>query len=377
MKKKLVFACAMLLTLMLAGAALAAALGVFGHFGNQEPYAPSAERLQKLEQAAETPNVQIGLAAPQAQESAAPQTTQEELVSHQYGRTFALTLNQAYCDGRKLYYSYTLTTNISETFRGTGKPNGIEAWDMEAPGCRYAQTWSHDKPGLDQSIAEWLDTHESAWYAYDSWDISDGVYLASGEYAMILDSASEWVDEHSLQGYQEVELPEGAPQGDTIDLVFKVMYGTGLYYQDDTGVYAAHITQPENRGILSVPVTVSRTGDTQVLTAARHFEPYSVQAELFLSDVDVSGTATLRCPEEWIADILENGAGSEADRLLNYVLVSGDTVLRNLDGSLREAAPGVLEIGLRYSLPADTGNLELRPVYTQSGEKAEEALALN
>lgn len=377
MKKKIAFAFAMLLTLALAGAALAAALGVFGHFGDQELYTLSSERLKKLDQVAENLDAQVTLAAPQPQETAQAQTTREELIEHQYGRTFSLTLNQAYCDGNKLYYSYTLTTNTAETFQGEGKPTGIEAWDMDTQGKRYSEFWSHDQPELDEAIVQWLDAHDSAWYAYDSWGLGDGAQLASGEYAMILDSGCEYVDDHTLRGYQEVELPESTPEGDSIDLVFKVMYGTGLYYQDATGAYSVHISQPENRGIIDVPMTVSRTGSTRAISAEGNFDPYSVKVELRVSDVDISGTATLNGPKEWTASAVENGWGGQVDCIMSYLLVSGDQTLRNLDGSLREVEPGVLEIGLRYDLPASTEGLTLRPVYSQSAEKATEELKLN
>lgn len=373
MKKKIAFALAMLLTLALAGVALAAALGVFGHFGDQELYTLSSERLKKLDEVAESLDAQVTLAAPQPQQTAQAQTTREELIERQYGRTFSLTLNQAYCDGNKLYYSYTLTTNTAETFRGEGKPTGIETWDMDTQGKRYSEIWSHDRPELDEAIVQWLDAHDSAWYAYDSWGLGDGAQLASGEYAMILDSGEEFVDDHTLRGYQEVELPENTPEGDSIDLVFKVMYGTALYYQDATGAYSVHITQPENRGIIDVPITVSRTGSTRAISAEGTFDLYSVKVELRVSDVDISGTATLNAPQEWTAW----DADSQVDWIRSYLLVSGDKTLRNLDGGLREVEPGVLEIGLRYDLPASTEGLKLRPVYSQSEEKAAEELKLN
>ena len=35
-------------------------------------------------------------------------TMYDKLLAEQYSHTFELTLDQAYCDGHKLYYSYTL-----------------------------------------------------------------------------------------------------------------------------------------------------------------------------------------------------------------------------------------------------------------------------
>ena len=49
----------------------------------------------------------------------------DKLLSEQYSHTFELTLDQAYCDGHKLYYSYTLKRSapMAATY-GEGEPTG-------------------------------------------------------------------------------------------------------------------------------------------------------------------------------------------------------------------------------------------------------------
>ena len=51
------------------------------------------------------------------------------MIAKLYARRFNLTLNQSYCDGNKLYYAYTLTTNTPLFwYEGEGAPTGIDEW---------------------------------------------------------------------------------------------------------------------------------------------------------------------------------------------------------------------------------------------------------
>lgn len=84
-KPSYVPAFALLLTLVLAGAAVAAGLGLFGRLRTALVDEMSYNRLMRLEEAAVT----IG----------------ETTAIGDYGE---LRLDQAYCDGRRLYYSYTI-----------------------------------------------------------------------------------------------------------------------------------------------------------------------------------------------------------------------------------------------------------------------------
>lgn len=376
-KKKIsvAFVCAIILSVALAGAALAAVLGVFGQFSDHKFYQMSSERLKRLDEVAVSVGAQVTLAAPEAPVGEAAQTVRDELIAHQYGRTFTFTLNQAYIDGNKAYYSYTLSTNVSDTRRGEGRPSGFEAWDIEEPGRKYEDVWANDDPEIDREITEWLNAHESAWIALDSWDLADGAKLADGTRTTILESGSERVDAYTLHGYQEVELPEGLEDAESIELVFSILYGTSVYYQDAAGHAWASIIEPESQGVLNASFVVSRTGQVRDVGGEAVFDRYGVKVALRISDVDVSGTATLSCPPEWIEMITENGWGSESDYLISYVLVDGSKTLRNLDGSLNRPEPGVLEISLRYDLPEALESLTLRPVYTRSGERAAEDVA--
>ena len=375
-KRSLALVCALLLTLLMAGAALAAALGVFGTLAQKEENLYSSNRLQRLEEVSQTLQSETALTAPEAaQPSKAPQTVYQQLLSRQYGRSFDLTVQQAYCDGNKLYYSYTLTTNEAQFFQGEGRPDGFDEWLIEQPGKRYEEVWSNDVPGVDETITHWLNSHESSWIAREAWSLGDGAHLPDGTACDILNSSEQMLDEHTLQGYQEVQLPDGFSSAGSVTVELSVLYGTTLYYQDETGVYCAHIAQPENRGILRIPITVHRTGSVQTLTGEGSFDRYSARAELLVSEVDLSGRVELACPEAWTRSVANLDAA--ADYVEHYVLVADGVTQRNLNVSLLVAEPGRLVLTLRFDLPDSFAHLILRPVYFHSGECPQEDIVLS
>ncbi len=65
--------------------------------------------------------------APSQSATEAPKTTRDELMASLYNRRFNLTLNQAYYDGYKLYYSYTLTSDLQDRLHHRrGMPTGFD-----------------------------------------------------------------------------------------------------------------------------------------------------------------------------------------------------------------------------------------------------------
>ena len=374
-KLSIALVCALLMTLLMAGAALAAALGLFGSLGQLPENTYDAARLQKLEEVSTQEKLQTTLEAPHP--STAPvgaQTDYDHLLARQYGRSFDLTIQQSYCDGNRLYYSYTLKTDPVSFLQGEGMPTGVETWDMEQPGMRYEEVWSNDDRQKDETIRRWLGSHESSWIAYDSWGLGDGAELPDGSCCQILGSSTRYADSGTIEGYQEVELPEGFETSESITIELTVMYGASLYYQDQTGVYWAHIAPPENRGILRIPVTISRSGEAQPLIGAHTFENYAVKAGLKISDVDITGKAILKCPQTWTeaAQTLQ----PDTDWVEHYVLVADGQVMRNLDVSISAPLPGRLELTMRFDLPQSMQTLSLRPVYHISGEHPDEDVIL-
>jgi len=377
MKKKLSLAlvCALILTLALGGAALAAALGVFGRL-SASPY--DAQKLARLDEASETLDVIVPLEAPAAQTADPVLTTYDAILSRQQERRFELTLNQTYFDGKKLYYSYTLKTDEAQSWKGEGAPSGVTEWMMEESGKKYQHIWSNDIPGRDEEITEWLGSHESSWIAHENWCLGDGAKTADGQVLNIIGGESEMLDSCTLMGWQEVVLPaELADQNAEMTIELSVLYGATLYHQDESGVRCAHIAQKENRGILRIPFTVQRNGQTQHLQGNAAFADYAVKTGLAVSDVEISGRVILKTPKAWTDTLTDRIEGrNDGDVILDYHLMANGETLRNHACSLCTPLDGRLEITVAYDLPDTLDNLMLVPEYAKAGLKPEEAISL-
>lgn len=337
--------CAIVLVLALGGMALAASLGVFGMAGQTNPQ--SANRLALLEEQADTLNVAQNVQAPSVpEETHQPQTLYEELLSRLYARRFELTVNQSYSDGRKLYYAYTLTTNEPlQWYTGDGAPEGIGEWYMQAEGT-YTQNFTQNDEADEKRFAAFFVEHPVGFIARENMALGDGADL-DGQPLNILDSGEAWVDECTLQGYQEVVLPAGfAPENGQAEIQLTVMYGASVTYQDETNVYCAHITTPENRGILPITFTVPVNGSSQTYTGRLFAEAYSAGASLNVSDVDVSGQIVFEGEMPALA----------------YDLLADGTLFPDLDGGMEEKPNGQTVLYVRFDRPQSMGDLSLVPV---------------
>ncbi len=129
--------------------------------------------------------------------------------------------------------------------------------------------------------------------AQDSVGVGDGVSIADGSPkgipTMILDSAEEWISDTTLQGFQEVGLPEDYEVGERIVLLMSVLYSTTVYYQDNTGVYRTGIRQSGNRGILHIPFSVTVGGSAAEKTGTLSTGDYAAHASLTFTDVTAYG----------------------------------------------------------------------------------------
>ena len=139
-------ALAMVLALALCGGVIAAELGIFGQFGAVSEM--SGARLARLDEAANAVGARV-----------------------ESGEGFALTLEQAYCDGSRLYFAYTLEGENSV--------------------------------------------------------LGDGAELADGTTLTIWDRGDTTDESGVTRGYQEVELPEAAKPGEALAVVLTVIIADG------------------------------------------------------------------------------------------------------------------------------------------------------
>ena len=144
--------------------------------------------------------------APSAPDAAPMRTVRNTILENLYARRFNLTLNQTYFDGNKLYYTYTLTTNAPLAwYRGEGLPTGFDSWDMQEEG-KYVEHYANADEDVQREIVTFFASHPVGYIGRESMGVGDGADL-NGKPLTILDSSETVIDDHTIQGFQEVEMP--------------------------------------------------------------------------------------------------------------------------------------------------------------------------
>lgn len=299
-KKVSTFAVAFATVLLAGSVALAAGLGIFGRFTQRELNELSAVRLDKLDAVSVPLGATQTVTIPGTRTDDPALTDAGKALDRMAGREIELTVDQSYCDGKKLYFSYTLKTAPLERVLGEGMPTGIDAWELEFPGGRVANCWNWQEDETTAPVLEWFDAHEAAFAALDHIGIGDGA-LMDGKVLNVYDSDMQWTDETTLQGYQEVRMPEGYTASDSVTVELSVLCGTTFFYQDAEGCREAYVSDPESRSI-SIPVTIPVNGKLRPLSGEIRKDGYAAKAELTVSDVDISGTVTFTGVEKWLKD---------------------------------------------------------------------------
>lgn len=348
---------ALMMVFALGGMAVAAGLGLFGQLRAGKEEETSYARLERLEEAA----VQIGetkrLTVSGAKHEA-PQTTREILLNTQIGCTYDLTLNQAYCDGRKLYYAYTLKLNDERLVLGEGEATGFERWDMEYPGERLEDGFNLGLSETEnETAARWLNDHSSGYVVRRNAYVGDGAKLADGTYLSPVDSGSEETDGQTIRAYCEVELPEGYQTGDMIDFVLTVITSDTIYAQNESGLCEAVLMN--NEALIDVPVSVPVTGNLRMFKGEGTADGYDACAALFVSDVDASGEIRINAPK----DVVPEG----------YALLADGAEYPNLNEWMEYDGQAHV-IHLRFDLPQMMDGLVLVPI---DPAYADEAIELN
>ena len=348
---------ALVMVFALGGMAVAAGLGLFGQLRAGKEEETSYARLERLEEAAvqigETKRLTVG-----GTKHEKPETVRDALLDAQIGRTYDLTMEQAYCDGRKLYYAYTLKLNDERLVLGEGEATGFDRWDMEYPGERLEDGFNLGLSETEnETAARWLNDHSSGYVVRRNAYVGDGAKLADGTYLSPVDSGSEETDGHTIRAYYEVELPEGYQTGDTIDFVLTVITCDTVYAQNESGFYEATLMNRE--AMLRVPVSVPVTGQTRMLKGEGTADGYAAQATLVVSDVDLSGEVSIDAPKDYVPE--------------GYTLLADGVEYPNINEWMEYDGQKHV-IHLRFDLPDAMGDLALMPV---DPRYAEEAIHLN
>lgn len=362
-KKKISFAlvCAIIMTLALGGVALAAGLANLSQFSKtiEEDQPWNAERLVKVDSLMVGLNETVSLKTPKIEKKG--DTLRDEIVCAMSERKFDLTIENAYCNGNKLYFTYVLAHDEDKVYTGEGKPTGFDKWDLEYLDAKWGDYPCYDNYDYVDREDAWFAEHPTdSWFAALDCYVGDGADTTDGKSMRIWDGWTEKIDENSTRGFYEVEIPEGYPAGDSVDIVLNVLYKASLTYVDAEGIHHANISPVEDGvvGVLKVPLTIPVTGSVTPASGEMKNDEYSAKAELLVSEFDIAGTVTVTAAEGW--DTSEKLEGSFVQE---YRLIADGEEYRFVDGSLGPIGEdGTYEVGVRFNLPKSMKTLALRPV---------------
>ena len=368
---------AIALALLMTGGAVAAGLGVFGQIAGRFADDGLKDELDRLEGVATVVNQQITINFNQQTTAPhSPATDYETLLAAAQAQPagLALTLHQAYCDGQRLYFSFSITHDDPTWYRGVGLPTGIDEYTVEYPGETYREAFSVGRPGIKDTIVSWLDSHESSWIAYTSAGIGDGADLADGTYMQVVEGDVTFIDERTSQGFYTVLLPEGYEPGETISFTILVSSSMMLNAQDTEGVHCYHF--PSKQETLTFTIPVNR--DTVNLRGGGHFAQYTASAEAVITQVTMTGEVMMNVPAEWTESFGMNGDDDDTtvDNILWYDLIAGGKQLDNHNAGWYLQPDGSMITIFQFDVPPADVPLYLRPVYALSGPHPDEDILL-
>lgn len=337
---------AMLLTVLMAGAALAAGLGLFGQIGEREN---SDARLPALERVAESVGASF--------------TTDDGVT---------ITIDQAYYDGSRVFISYTKTGPFDLLSMGEGMPENLGECDWALPGEKFGDSLGIDGPDHQLMVAH-LDGSAPRWAKWIYVSTHDG--LRSGDTDLeIIGGETYLMEDGTLVGWKECVVPEEIAAEELVVSIGTFTTAT-TYYQDETGLYLYYGDRP---AAVWHPFTVKKdTTGGQQLVGESAGEGWTAQATLTASAIDIKGELVIYCPQDWveIKRTWENPKG------LNYIgewHVYMDGV-RDKDGGVEWVSSGVdgqLTFGLCCKVDAAVKTIQLVPVYSKAGESMAEAITL-
>ena len=337
---------AMLLTLLMAGAAVAAGLGLFGQLGEM---GVGDARLPALEQVAGRVDASF--------------TTAD-------GVTIAI--DQAYYDGSRVFISYTKSGPFEVVTLGEGRPEGLGECDWPRPGEKFGESFGFDSPSFLQ-IGDHLNAGGARWARRDFVNVHDG--LRSGETDLEIIGGDTWLlEDGTMIGWKECVVPEEIA-ADELVVSIGVFTSSTTFCQDETGLYEYYGDRP---AAMWHEFTVKKdaTGGQQLAGAASG-EGWTAEARLTASAIDMKGEIVLHCPQSWVEIERSWENPQQIDCIREWVLFAdgvqcGDWIVEGIDPRV----DGQLTFSILCRMGDATQELRLVPVYIQSGVHMDEVILL-
>ena len=336
---------AIVLTVLMMSAALAAGLGLFGQMS--ESGAVDA-RLPGLDRVSADVNLSI--------------MTEEGVT---------VTIAQAYYDGERVFISYTVEGPFDQVELGEGKPD-VDKWDWEMPGEVYGQSFGSDSAGHDLMVAH-LDGSAPRWATSHYVNIHDGLQIGD-EYLDIIGGESYLTEDGRLVAWKECVVPEELA-ADEVTFLLGMFTSHNTWYQDETGCYLSH---GERTGEMWHPFTVKRdkTGGVP-LTGESSGEGWTAVAALSVSAIDVKGEIIMTCPQSWVEIERTWENPDDIDYICEWRFCIGGEQVKDCGTEwISSGVDGQLTIGVSSKLDALVEDMLLVPVYSRSGVHMDEAITL-
>ncbi len=345
---------AILLTLALLGAAVAAGFGIFGQFAEKN----AAKDLNALEASAPT---YADTVAVEPEQAGFPQAK--------------FTLEQAYYDGETIYLSYSFTGGKPQLTFLPGKPTeeqrkAYTSMENMFPGWEARLDEEENKRVrrlVEENGFAYLEAREQ--FLGDSVSLKNGIRLEQTEGEQDISA------EGSAVGYWKFDtpLPESARNQDHLDLVLVMHRSVNCYYITQEGAWVSS----KRLGDTALPATVLRNAQAEALTGSGSFEDYGASISLSCSSIEILANVQLTLHEEWMAcwQDYENCFETE-DFLEGYVLYADGVPCGQISFSAEDLGKSTLGMKMGYEAPEKASVLIMRPKYTQSGEHAEEEIVM-
>ena len=299
-------------------------------------------------------------------------------------------VTQAYYDGTRIDIAYTLSAPdyCSDAFwRPTG--GDLNRMQFYEGGGELA----FEDPASNRQMTRDFEVEGVSGLHVHSYLIGETL-LVNGEKCLGWDTYDkEWQD-GVTGGYQILEdLPRKGRNKDSATLAFSLTEYDLYYYRISTGYYYRIVRGEEQ---MLEPVVVPRgKGHTVTVSASKALETYRVYVKASVSPIEIEALICQILPHEWIlADPWTRGLDLKGVDFINeYRLYANGAALESFPraegngaGRLEDELPKEFRntgANMLYTfeveaqgVPEGTQEIRLRPVYSISGERPEEDVAL-
>ncbi|NLO86397.1 MAG: hypothetical protein GX096_13395 [Clostridiales bacterium] len=310
----------------------------------------------------------------------------EELAQNQFGTgsvaftndpsMFDFQVMQAYYDGEQLVLA-TAWNGVSDVVDLSFGPQSTHFDDLQLLDW---ETASDVSPQDEVSVQAWADFERiydakgAAGMMYYSVYPGDGVYMGdiqlppkTGD-SDVLEDGRHWA-------YTEYEspLPSAAQQRESLELTVR-LYRVPVYYyrmgDDQTYRYVGEREQVDFAFVVSNNHAASRT-----LTQPAAFAQYEASAVVTLTAIGAAVEIYIEAPDAWKHAAVKDDYGERQISGVDYVLSYGAYVDDEPQQLWMEESNAEYFKG-SFELPAEAKKLILRPIYSLSGERADEDILI-